>query len=239
MTWPPYGERLLALADLHPTAEMLREVLCSGDRTDLEVIASLWLTEGIPSTFARHPALYEHIRRNLARRLEVCAKSISITGSRRTGYSMKPKKWGAPVRPNSDFDLLIVDEGLFDASAIEFSTWVKDFQQGKCQPSTAAEHKYWPSNVTEGKRDIDRRLFAPVMRIPRRPECPGRVKLGETLTATLWQARRLARHLGAGDLFVHTPKGKFPFHVRLYRDWDAAVAGVCRSLTFAASQLTI
>lgn len=237
MTWPPYGKRLLALAERDLKADVLRNMVRSRMRSDLEVIASLWLTEGIPHAFAEHPVLYEHIRRALGSRLDVAPKNISITGSRRTGYSMDPSKWGVPSAPASDFDLFVVDPALFKAVAEEFGRWSEDFRAGKCVPTREAEKEWWPANADEGPANIARGFLAPLMRTPLRPEYPTGLRISAALTATTSECRRLAAQLGAGDIFAATPRGKSPLKIRVYEDWRRAIDGVTSSLAAAGWKL--
>lgn len=233
MSWPPYGEALLALADAHPLPDVLAELVRAGRRADLEVVATLWLSEGIPHAFAKHPALYEHIRRALGTRLDVHPRDISITGSRRTGYSMKPVKWGAPARPDSDFDLLIVDAALFQDVAEDFHSWATDFREGRAVPKGRAEQKWWRVNADEGPRDIERGFLAPLMRIPLRPAYASVRRMSQAVTVATYEARRLAKHVGIRELLA----GKKPLRIRVYQDWRWAVDGIRRSLTFTGLQM--
>jgi len=211
----------------------LRSILRCGGLRDREAVANLWLSEGIPSAFSECPGLYEHVRLDLADRLGVTPASISMTGSRRMGYSMNPKQWGHPPRVDSDLDLFVADEGFFKELVGDFESWKADFLEERISAKTVNQQKWWPMNAEEGPHDVARGFLSP-LRIPELPRYRARSRLGKGIRDTTRSTRVLAKTLRMEGAIGYAP---FPFRVRVYKTWHYALAGLTRSLTVAAGAL--
>ena len=117
-------------------------------RRNKEMIARLWLSEGIPFAFRECPWLYEECRAWLARRLDVDAKQVSMVGSGRLGYSIvRGEKQCRPFEPgSSDLDLFAVSNRLFEGLKDDFESWCADYDSGGVLPNNDNQKRYWHSN---------------------------------------------------------------------------------------------
>ncbi len=127
----PIHRDLEALCTTHPEPAQLLAAVHAATPKEIEAIARLWLTEGIPAAFKNTPIHYEHMRHHVAEELEIHARSISIVGSARLGYSLKPIKFGRLFNPDSDLDLFIVDKDLFDGCIKAAERWRDDVIAGR------------------------------------------------------------------------------------------------------------
>ena len=150
-----YSSSLATITDRYPAAEHLLRVICEGGDTDRLAIARQWLSEGIPFAFRKCPAVYESLRSWLSGKLDVEAKEISLYGSARLSYSLKPRQIGKPFGPESDLDLFVVSERLFQSMCDDFNRWSSDFRNGCILPKNA-EKKYWKDNSDRGPKLIER-----------------------------------------------------------------------------------
>ena len=103
------------LIDAYPETRVFLEIGGTGER-QREVLARLWLAEGIPHAFQKCPAIYDSVRCWLSeclRNHDVQAKDIGVVGSARLGASYVPWKLGRPFSPRSDLDMFIVSKRLF------------------------------------------------------------------------------------------------------------------------------
>ena len=106
--------KLASLTGTYPAARAVLDAASEGGR-QRSVLARLWISEGIPFAFKDSPSQYEKFRTTLATRLNIDAKEISIVGSGRLGYSMKPGgEWGRKYNQvHSDLDWFAVSQCLF------------------------------------------------------------------------------------------------------------------------------
>jgi len=98
--------------DAYPKQDTLRQALLRATGRDRRAFVYLWLTEGCP--VGMEPWIYQWFREKVAKVTGIECKSVSLAGSYRLGYSLKPDKYGDGVRPTSDMDGLIVSSQLFD-----------------------------------------------------------------------------------------------------------------------------
>jgi hypothetical protein len=109
--------------------------MAGAPRAAREIVARLWLTEGLPSAFFTSPAIYEDMRGWLASRLNVHPKEVTLIGSARLGYSLAPPpNFGRPFGPRSDLDLSIVSADLFKRVTLAFSSFAVDYRAGAVMP---------------------------------------------------------------------------------------------------------
>ena len=151
-----FSSSLAEISDRYPSVEQLLRVMTDGDGADLNAIARQWLSEGIPFAFKECPAVYESLRSWLSERLDVEAKAVSMTGSGRLGSSLSTRKGklGKPFSPDSDLDLFVVSEELFQSMCHDFCRWSSDFRNGDVSPISNNENKKWLNNVDEGPTNI-------------------------------------------------------------------------------------
>lgn len=169
----------------------------------------LWLSEGIPRAFESCPALYEEIRSWLAPQLDTEPKNITLVGSARLGYSLKPgDAWGRAFGAHSDIDLSVVCPLLFGRLVTEFEHFALDYQEGRIHPRNPAELVYWKENLSVVPRGISRGAIDP-RKIPTWNLFPWSQKTG----TALWRVnKRVAATANA-------PKVR-KISVRVYRNWS-------------------
>lgn len=116
--------------DKHATTELntsLLETLVSGGaisserfkelvtRVDhLDVVAKVFLLEGTPFVFAKSPMKYMVFREQVADRFHVGYQDVCIVGSAKLGFSPAAHKYGKSFAEESDVDVVIISEELFD-----------------------------------------------------------------------------------------------------------------------------
>lgn len=111
----------------HPNADELRQVLlqCKPEtQNDISCLVSLWLTEGIPSVFSVQPGLYAKLRETIGKALSIQDKDISLAGSARFGYSLKPSQYGTTFSEHSDLDFFIINNHTFETIKNEASSYI-------------------------------------------------------------------------------------------------------------------
>lgn len=105
----------------YPEANLLSSVARNGGIQARQAIARQWLSEGIPFAFKNCPGLFESIRVWLGTRFSIDPKAIGITGSAKIGQSLAPSKLGKPFNHESDLDLFIISDILFEKIISEFN----------------------------------------------------------------------------------------------------------------------
>ena len=216
---------LAALRCAYPAAEDVLQAVALGSR-ERAVVARLWMSEGIPFAFRECPALYEEARTWLAEQLGLDPKEISLRGSGRLGYSLRPERWGDAYNPlSSDLDVFAVSERLFDRLRKDFERWSDDYASGAIVPRSKGERRNWPENRKWGARNKDRGFLDSWM-VPNRPAYPVVSKTNDRL-AGLW-TKLLKTDAGP------TPREKLT--LRCYRDWQSYERQAIISLKDAANR---
>jgi len=184
----------------------------------MENLVRLWLTEGIPYEFRNCPIVFEEIRAWLGRRLGVCPKVITIIGSARIGFSIAGAKYGRPFNSDSDLDLSIVSELLFERLSDTFTKWQSEYCGGIVHPRHEIERQLWDSNLEFGNRNIPAGFFD-ANKIPTYDRYP----LIQDIQQAMWT---LTRKLEVTpDL---TPPRRSS--VRVYKSWSILVSRLTISL---------
>ncbi len=106
-----------------------------------------YLVEGIPYIFRYQPISYETLRTQISNMMQIPERDICLVGSSKLGYSLIPKKFGTKVRYNSDFDMLIVAEDIFNNLILDYKSWLYDMYNGKIQPANIYELRIWLENI--------------------------------------------------------------------------------------------
>ena len=83
---------------------------------DLSNIVRARVLDGAPHVFTSEPTKYQTLQQHLATELSVATDAIRVVGSARTGFSMSPDSFGRQFLPNSDIDVVVVSDTLFDAT---------------------------------------------------------------------------------------------------------------------------
>lgn len=199
---------------------------CEVPKRDIYRFARLWLSEGIPYLFRNNPINYERGREQLAAKLGEDPKHISLTGSARLGYSLSPTKFSKPFDAASDLDLFIVSPDLFRELTKDAALFILRFENGDAKPATEADKRYWPGNV-KSLKDTIARGFIDSSFIPMARRYPIRMAISDGLVAFNTGA---TGNQDGGGLYRAVS-------LRVYRDWDRAVAQIGGSLVSALKNL--
>jgi hypothetical protein len=205
-----------------PSPEELLLSLTNAPRAVREIVARLWLTEGLPSAFLRSPAIYEDLRGWLGSRLDVHPKEITLIGSARIGYSLAPPPdFGRPFHSGSDLDLSIVSDNLFQRVTSEFTNFSSEVQSGVVVPRTPRERILWGENIAFGVRNIPKGFFDP-NKLPNF----SRYHVAQQISQSMWA---LMRRLEVTDGAPEVSRAS----IRVYRDWKSFVDRVSFNLLAA------
>lgn len=84
----------------------------------LDVIAKVFLLEGTPHVFAQSPMKYMVFREQVADRFQVGYQDVCVVGSAKLGFSPSPQKFGKVFAEESDVDVVIISDELFDQGTL-------------------------------------------------------------------------------------------------------------------------
>jgi len=205
-----------------PSPEELRTILAGAPRPAREIVARLWLTEGLPSAFLPSPAVYEDLRGWLGSRLNVHPKEITLIGSARIGYSLAPPPdFGRAFGARSDLDLSIISKDLFQRVTSAFSTFSVDYRAGTVTPRTQHERDLWDANMAFGERNIPRGFIDP-NKVPNFDRYP----VVQEVNQSMWA---IVKKL---DVTPGAPRVRRA-STRVYRDWQSFIDRVSFNLMAA------
>jgi hypothetical protein len=94
-----------------PSVDEFRRVLLT---TPLNEVVRKYIFEGVPYVFRETPELMEALRNHLCDDLGISADSTIVIGSAKIGFSLSPDTVFRQFSDESDIDVLIVDERIFD-----------------------------------------------------------------------------------------------------------------------------
>lgn len=94
------------------TPESLKELVLALDSYD--VLAKVFLLEGVPYVFQESPMKYMIFREQVAGRFDVGSQDVCIVGSAKLGFSPTAEKYGRAFAQESDVDVVIISERMFD-----------------------------------------------------------------------------------------------------------------------------
>lgn len=153
------------LTEPHPDSDLFRRSLKGSDCHMIQVLANLWISEGIPVGFSTAPYRYDQIRIWIAECLGVNSKEITVVGSARLGFSLKPSKYGITFGSGSDLDFAITNKSLFEKLRPEFLTFCSDLESGIVIPRNPIEANYWIENASFISRNLPKN-FVDIDKIP-------------------------------------------------------------------------
>lgn len=93
-------------------ADQLKSLLLAMDNFD--VLAKVFLLEGLPIVFSDSPMRYLIFREQVADRFKIGYQDVCIVGSAKLGFSPSPHKFGIPFSETSDVDVVVISQSLFD-----------------------------------------------------------------------------------------------------------------------------
>jgi hypothetical protein len=211
------------LTDQFPSRNVLLEAALDREGAARFYIARLWLSEGIPFAFIPRPAVYESMRRWLARRLALEPKEITVVGSARTGFSLSPdKNLGREFGPHSDLDLAVVSFSFFERLRCAFRRWADDFEASSVKPTNETEATYWRENLNRCPSNL-KRGFIDANRIPLLPE----YREASEVAQAIYLLRGKLRETDG------SPQVR-KVSIRCYRDWDSFASQMAMNLMTAA-----
>ena len=215
----PIHMSILSIKEQYPDSKSLKEALENSDQSSRRAVARLWISEGIPKVFSESPSIYESLREWLGRHLEVHPKHISITGSARLGYSLASNKFGQEFTDDSDLDLFIVSENLFERLKTDFFLWVDKYDKNLIAPKGKAL-KYWPSNKEIGIKNI-KRGFVDSNKIPSHKDYTTNKQVLQTMFLLIKKLEEIDS--------VPSPRKA---SIRCYMDWDSAINQISLNLYY-------
>lgn len=189
-----------------PIPAQLRAAMGTATEAEIRAIARLLLTEGVPHAFHAMPVAYEYYREQIAHAAGVDEKNVTVVGSVRFGFSLTPsrEKYGAAVTERSDLDAAVIGEKVFEDGQAAFLDWKQSldeqartkFDVTVAQVEREAARGFISLKLLPHWLPFVRRLHDPLWRV-----------------IAKWRTIRGAPRLN-GD----------KSSVRVYRDWDAALA---------------
>jgi hypothetical protein len=115
----------------YPTKDEFRKLVERGYPGKLGEVVRQYLFTGLPYAFKSEPetcvALADHIHREL----KVPAENVFVVGSSKTGFSLNPDHFGAPFGENSDIDVAVVGQELFDSAWRILRAWHYPYRIGR------------------------------------------------------------------------------------------------------------
>jgi hypothetical protein len=114
----------------------------------LDNMVQRYLFEGIPYVFRDRPQEADNLIGQLCTALPLQRHNVCIVGSARTGFSLSPDGYPRRFTADSDIDVLVVDEELFDMAWLALLRWnyahgTRYLPSAQHQRSRAREDLYW------------------------------------------------------------------------------------------------
>lgn len=210
---------MLDLNSPYPEHDIFLKVLTKTSRVGREVLVNVFLTEGTPKAFFNSPAVYEFLRRWLGGELEISSKQITVLGSARIGFSLAPYKFGRKFGEDSDLDLSIISEEIFEKLKKESIKFINDYENKNIIPDTKTRRSYWEANIKFLKKNLPQG-FIDINKIPfikeRYPYC-------QHLGNLMW---RLKEKINATPNALRIKK----VSLRIYKDWSRLIDRVSINL---------
>lgn len=95
------------------TATELR-VLLEDPKNISDIVSEQILSDETPFVFLDNPAASVELAQKLKKSLGISESNVRIIGSARVGFALSPDAFPRPFTDESDVDVLVVDEALFD-----------------------------------------------------------------------------------------------------------------------------
>jgi hypothetical protein len=214
------------LSSHFPSPEQLQAALTKAPRLASQIVARLWLTEGIPAAFLSSPYVYEDLRGWLSSRLNVHPKEVTLIGSARIGYSLAPPPaFGRQFRASSDLDLSIVSDDLFQRVAAASTQFSVDFRAGSVAANRQDERDRWESNIAFIERNLSRGFVDP-NKLPNLDRYPVIQQVGQAM----WLLKKKL------EVTPGAPRVRRA-STRVYRDWRSFIERVSFNLRSAMRML--
>lgn len=102
------------------SADEFRELLLS---ESLDTLVTSYVLGGDTFAFRNDLQAYTRMVEHLVARLGVDPTGITVVGSAKLGFSLNPVRFPRSFRDESDIDVLVVDQRLFDAAWFAMLDW--------------------------------------------------------------------------------------------------------------------
>lgn len=116
----------------------LKQDLKNLDMTDSRIVGK-HISFGIPYIFAGNDDIYDDLKNAIASEFDVDEDDVIMVGSAKLGFSIKPEKLWMPIQDDSDIDVAIISERLFD----DYWKELLDFNINIKSRSVSEDEKYW------------------------------------------------------------------------------------------------
>ncbi len=126
------------------TSADLKSLILSVD--NLDIVAKVFILEGTPYVFSKSPMKYMIFREQVAEKFEVGYQDVCIVGSAKLGYSPSPQKYGKAFAEQSDVDVVIISDKLFDQGSLKLFQHLNSVGPG----ITFDDDRKKPTNVEAG-----------------------------------------------------------------------------------------
>lgn len=221
MTYPFVSESGILLKDKYSLdLDLLEKINTTFSTKELKGLISLYITEGVPYAFKSNPLIFEEIRNWLGNHLNIEAKSITITGSSRIGFSLHPEKWGKPHRNSSDLDFIIVSKRIFEEYKHDFKQFASNLQKRINNKERISAIDL--NNIETITRTISNSRFIDQFKIPINKNYP-----------SIYKSYDLLAHLVERmKLTTNCPK-PYKASVRVYENWQSCFDHINRNIKSA------
>lgn len=100
----------------YPTKDEFAKLICNADIDD---VVQQHVFGGVPFVYRNSPGFADLLFTHLSDRLGVERANMTVVGSGKVGISLSPDTFGNPFHADSDIDVVIVSESLFDKCWLE------------------------------------------------------------------------------------------------------------------------
>ena len=191
----------------YPTVDQVKQMLLADQA---EQVVDDFVLGGVPFAFKDSVRKLEAMRAHIATKLKVNRDSIDVIGSGKTGFSLAPDKAFQPFRMNSDIDVVVIDQELFDHVWLTLLRWNYPLRHTEVSDKKWADRRrreiFWgylhPDRVWPEQIDVLRPLLKPLRDLS--------VNWFNTFQS-LGNISGLSRHAFSGRLYRTTD------HARLYQ----------------------
>lgn len=196
------------------SADSLKKLVKTIDNHD--ILAKVFLLEGTPHVFEKSPMKYMIFREQVADRFDVGYQDVCIVGSAKLGFSPSPQKFGKAFAEESDVDVVVISEEMFDRGTLKLFEYLNrsgpplakfGFGKPPAKEVSKVSEAEWRS-VKEGIRNYVYQNFN-----------PGLLPDGDSLRVEIFQKIR-----STAPLFMALEPKIFVSKIRcrFFRNWKAA-----------------
>ncbi len=191
----------------HPNVEQFKQML---REKPLDDVVRKYVFGGEPYAFREMPHAYTLLRNHLSKQIGTLAENITLVGSGKAGFSLKPDTFPRQFSDESDLDIVVVDEELFNRLWMALLKWNYPRRYSWLPPDDWEWVKkrqkdiYWGWFLQADVRGHYRRVT------PRRP-------------LQVWQEFSTRWFNAFKSLSLHKELARWQVKGRLYRTWDHAL----------------